>query len=97
MLMTGARTCATWPASAAVPVADDHLLLATHGSKHQRGAAHTVLGVGVHTLGQEDLDAALVAITARPAELYLQIVHNKTEEEKETTKKATKNGGGNYY
>ena len=47
-----------------------HLLLAMPGSQHQRGAAQPVLGVRVHTLGQQGLDAAVVAITARTAELF---------------------------
>ena len=48
-----------------------HLLRATPGSLHQQGVAVPVLGVGVDTLGQAVLDAAQVALSARPVELGL--------------------------
>ena len=48
-----------------------HPLPATPGSLHQRGPALPVLGVGVQALGQQVLNAAQVALSARPEELGL--------------------------
>ena len=48
-----------------------HLLPATPGGLHQRGAVLPVLGVRVQALGQQVLNAAQVALPARPEELGL--------------------------